>query len=124
MSKLTGLRAIFRKISIYMGFHALTLARSFGRFKKTRVTDLVVIEGILISQSYVDELLMSVVLPFVVQEPVPVLVRSRMTMPEYISPESENFTKTMMCALTGHCAHQTRIQLNMCRTFLYRVFNA
>ena len=54
-----------------------------------------VIEGILISQSYMDELLMCVVLPFAVPEPVPVLVRSRMTMPEYILPESINVTKTM-----------------------------
>ena len=70
----------------------------------------------MISQSYMDELLMSVALPFAVPETVPALVRSRMTMPEYISLDSANFTETMICALTGHCAHQTCLQLNMCRT--------
>ena len=34
--------------------------------------------------------------------------------------ESANFTKTMMCALTGHCVHQTCLQVNMCRAFLDR----
>ena len=87
IAALTGLHAIFCKISIYgliMGFHALTLAWSLGRFQKPRATDLVVIEGILISKSYMDELLMSVVLHFAVPEPVPVLVRPRITMQEYI----------------------------------------
>ena len=31
--------------------------------------------------------------------------------------ESAHFIRTMMCALTGHCVHQTCLQLNMCRTF-------
>ena len=69
MSKLTGLHAIFRKKSIYganMGFHALTFARSIGRWRclKPGTTDLVVIEGHLISQVYMDDVLRSVVLPF------------------------------------------------------------
>ena len=32
--------------------------------------------------------------------------------------DSANFIRTMMCALTGHCVHQTCLLLNMCRTFL------
>ena len=31
--------------------------------------------------------------------------------------ESANFIGTMLCALTGHCVHQTSLQLSMCRTF-------
>ena len=38
--------------------------------------------------------------------------------------ESANFIRTMLCALTGHCVHQTRLQLNMCRTFFGRGFDA
>ena len=67
MSKLTGLHVIFRNIPIFgsnMGFHALTFAMSLWRCLKQRVTDLVVIEGNLISQSYMDEVLRYVVLPF------------------------------------------------------------
>ena len=66
MSKLTGLHTIFSKNSIYcvnIGFRALMFARSLGRCLKTRKTDLVATEGHLISQSYMDELLRSVVLP-------------------------------------------------------------
>ena len=58
ISMLTGLRAIFRNVSIYganMGFHALTFARSLGRCLNSRATYLVVIEGHLISQSYRGE---------------------------------------------------------------------
>ena len=67
MSKLTGLHTIFRKNSIYgadIGFHTFTFVRSLGRYLKHRTTDLVVIEGHLISQEYMDEVLRSVVLPF------------------------------------------------------------
>ena len=67
MPKLTGLYADFRKISIYgakIGSHALSFARILGRCLKPRATDLVVIEGHLISQSYMDEVLRHVVLPF------------------------------------------------------------
>ena len=69
MSKLTGLHSIFRKNSIYganIGFRALTFARSLGRWSclKPRKTALVVIQGHLISQLYMDEMLRSVALPF------------------------------------------------------------
>ena len=69
MSKLTGLHSIFRKKSIYganIGFHTLMFARSLGRWRclKPRTTDPVVIEGHLISQMYMDEVLRYVVLPF------------------------------------------------------------
>ena len=79
---------------------------------------MMVIEGILNSQSYMDELLMSVVLPFAVPEPVVKDDNAKIHL-----LESANFTKTKMCALTGHCAHQTCLQLNMCRTLLDRMFN-
>ena len=96
MSKLAGLHAIFRKISIYgllSGFHASTLAWSLGRFENLRATDLVVIEGTMISQSYMDGLLMPVFLHFAVPEPMPVLVRPRMTMPEYISHNQQTLSE-------------------------------
>ena len=67
MSKLTGLHTIFRKNSIYgadIGFHTFTFARSLGRYLQDRTTDLVVIEGHLIIQVYMDEVLRSVVLSF------------------------------------------------------------
>ena len=49
-----------------IGFHTLTFVRSLGRWRclRPRTTDLVVIEGHLISQVYVDEALKFVVLPF------------------------------------------------------------
>ena len=49
-----------------MGLHTLTFARSLGGWicLKPWTTDLVVIEGNLISQVYLDEVLRSVVLPF------------------------------------------------------------
>ena len=47
-----------------MGFHALTFVRSLGRCLKPKAADLVVIEGNLISQPYMDEVLRPVVLPF------------------------------------------------------------
>ena len=69
MSKLTGLHSIFCKNSIYganIGFHTLPFTRSLGGWRclKPKTTDLVVIEGHLISQVYMDEALKSVVLPF------------------------------------------------------------
>ena len=69
ISKLTGLHSIFRKNSIYgatIGFHTLTFGRSLGRWRclKPRTADLVVIQGHLISQLYMDEVLRSVALPF------------------------------------------------------------
>ena len=68
MSKLTGLHSIFLKHSIYganTGFLTLPFAGSLGRWRclKPRATDLLVIEGHLISQMYMDEVLRSVVLP-------------------------------------------------------------
>ena len=67
MSKLTGHHSIFCKNSIHglnIGFHTLPFARSLERWRclKPRTTDLVVIEGHLISQDYMDEVLRSVVL--------------------------------------------------------------
>ena len=56
-------------------------------------TDLVVIEGISISQSYMDVLLVPVVLHFDMPEPVSVLVRPRMTMPQYISQNQQTLPK-------------------------------
>ena len=76
-----------------MGFHTLTLAWSLGGFKKPRATDPVVKEGILISQSYMDELLMHVVLHFAVPEPMQVLVRPRMAMPGYISQNQQTLSE-------------------------------
>ena len=90
MSKLTGLHSIFRKNSIYganIGFHKLTFARTLGRWRclKPRTTDLVVIEGYLISQVYMDEMLRPVVLPFcaITSDST----RPRKTMPELTSLE-------------------------------------
>ena len=110
MSKVTGLHSIFRKNSIYganIGFHTLTFARSLGRWRclKPRTTDLVDIEGHLISQVYMDEVLRSVVLPFCAKTSDS--TRPRMTMSEHTTLES---AKTMLFALTGQFAHQTCLQ--------------
>ena len=91
MSKLTSLHSIFRKTSIYgaiIGFHEFTFPRSFRRWRcfKPRTTDLVVIEGHLISHVYMDEVLRSVVLPF--YEKTSDSTRPRLTMPEHISLDS------------------------------------
>ena len=89
MSKLTGLHTIFRKNAIYgadIGFHTFTFARSFGIYLKHRKTDLMVIEGYLISQVYMDEVLRSVVLPFCAKTSDSTM--PRMTMPEHTSLES------------------------------------
>ena len=67
MSKLTGLHAIFRKISIYganMGFRALTFTMSLGKSLKPMATDLEVIKGHLISQSHTDAVFRPVALTF------------------------------------------------------------
>ena len=90
-----------------IGFHTLTFARSLGRWRciKPMTTDLVVIEGHLISQLYMDEALMSVVLPFCVTTSDSIM--PKMAMPEHTSLES---AKTMLCALTGQFAHQTCLQ--------------
>ena len=111
MSKLTGPHSIFRKNSIYgvnIAFYTLTFARSLGSWRclKHRTTDLVVKEGHLISQVYMDEVLRSVVLPFCAKTSDS--TRPRITTPEHTSLES---AKTMLCALTGQFAHQTRLQL-------------
>ena len=110
MSKLTGLHSIFRKNSIYginIGFHTLTFARSLRRWRclKPRTTDLMVIEGHLISQVYMDEALKSVVLSFCAKTSDS--TRPRMTMSEHTSLESAN---TILCPLTGQFAHQTCLQ--------------
>ena len=71
-------------------------------FKIYRTTDLVVIEGSLISQWYMGEVLESVFLSFCAKTGDS--IRPRMTMSEHTSLES---AKTMLCALTGQFAHQT-----------------
>ena len=114
MSKWTGLQSIFRKNKIYganIGFHTLTFARSLGRWRclKPRTTDLVLIEGHLISPVYMDEVLRSVVLLFCAKTSDS--TRPRVTMPEHTSLES---AKTMLCALTGQFANQTCLQFLQC----------
>ena len=52
-----------------------------------------------------NEVLRSVVLPFCVETSDS--TRPRMTMPEHTSQDQQ---KTMVCALTGHFAHQTCLQ--------------
>ena len=111
---MTGLHSIFRKNSIYganIGFHTLTFARSLGRWRclKPRTTDQVLIEGRLISQVYMDEVLRSVVLLFCAE--ISDSTRSRMTMPEHTSLKS---AKTMLCALTGQFAHQKCLKKFAC----------
>ena len=99
MSKLTGLHFNLRS---KIGFHKLTFARSLGRLRclKPRTTDLVVIEGHLISQVYMDEVLRSVILSFCAKTSDS--TRPRMAMSEHTSLES---AKTMLCLLTGQFAH-------------------
>ena len=63
---------------------------------------MVVIERHLISQLYMDEVLMSVFLPFCAKTSDS--TRPRMTMAEHTSLES---AKTMPCTLTGVFTHQT-----------------
>ena len=72
---------------------------------KPRTTDLVVIEGDLISQVYMDEVLRYVVLPFCAKNSDN--TSPRKSMPEHTSLET---AKTMLCALTGQFAHQTCLQ--------------
>ena len=96
MLKVAGLHFIFCKKSIYganIGFHTLTFGRSIQRWRwlKPRTTDLLVIEGHLISQVYMDEVLRSVVLPFCAKTSDS--TRPMMTMPEHTSLES---AKTML----------------------------
>ena len=107
MPNLTGLHSSFSKNSMYaanIGFHALTFARSLGRWScfKPRMTDPVLIEGHLISPVCIVEVLMSVVLPFFAKTSDS--TRPRMKISEQASLES---AKTMLCALTGQSAHQT-----------------
>ena len=78
-----------------------------------RTTDLVVIEGHLISQVYMDEVLRSVVLPFCSKTSDN--TRPRKTMPKLTSLDS---AKTMLCALACQFTHQT------CLQFLDRGSNA
>ena len=91
MSNLTGLHSVFRKNSTYgtnIGFLTLTFARSLRRWRclKPRTTDLVGIEGHLLSHVYMDEVLRSVVLTFSAKTSDS--TRPRMTMTEHISLES------------------------------------
>ena len=85
-------------------FYALTFVRFLQRWRslKPRTTDLVVIEGHLISKLYIDEVLRYVALPFCTKTSD--RTRPRMTMPENTSLKS---AKTMLCALTGQFPHQT-----------------
>ena len=88
-------------------FHILTFARSLRRWicLKPRLTNLVVIEGHLISQVYMVEVLRSVVLPFCAKTSDS--TRPWVTMQEHTSLV---YAKTMLCALTGQFAHQTCLQ--------------
>ena len=72
---------------------------------KTEDDRLVLIEGHLISQVYMDEVLKSAVLLFCAKTSDS--IRPRMTMSEHTSLKS---AKTMLCALTGQFAHQTCLQ--------------
>ena len=71
-------------------------------FIKPRTTDLGVIEGHLISQVYMDEVLRSVVLPFCAKTSG--RSRPRMTM---FRTHLTRISNTMLCSLTGQFAHQT-----------------
>ena len=71
-----------------------------------------VLDGHLISQVYMCEMLRSFVLPFCAKTSES--TRPRMTMPEQTSLES---AKTILCALTGQFAHQTCLRFNMSITF-------
>ena len=101
MSKLTDLHTIFHKNSNYganIGFHIFTFVRSLGRWRclKPRTTDMMVIEGHLISQLYMDEVLRSVVLPFCAKTSDSTNVRAHVT----------RISKNNVCAFTGQFAHQ------------------
>ena len=101
MSKVTGLRSIFRKNSVCganIGFHTLTCGRSLGRWRclEIRATDLVVMQGHVISQLYMDEVLRSVVLPFCTKTSD--RTRPRMTMPEH----HDIFLYSQMCGQWIH----------------------
>ena len=107
MSKLTGLHSIFRKNSIYGAntvFLTLPFARSLGRLRclKPRATDLLVIEGHLISHVYMDEVLRPVGLPFCAKTSDS--TRHWMTMSEHTSLE---LAKTMLSVFTSQYTHQT-----------------
>ena len=80
---------------------------------------MVVKEGHLISQVYMDEVLRSVVLTFCAKTSDS--TRPRMTMPEHISLES---AKTILCALTDQFAYQTCLNFNMSMIFLDSRSNA
>ena len=128
MSKLTGLHAIFRKISIYglsMGFHALTLAWSLGGGVLKAKGDR--------SGGYRGNFDQSIVHGQAVDACYPAYCCARTSVSTgqakddnariHLS-ESANFIRTMLFALTGHSVHQACLQLNMCRTFLDRGFDA
>ena len=89
MSELTGLHAIFRKISIFgtsIGFRAITFAMS---------GDVVVIVGNLMSQLYMDEVLRPVVCIYCARTSAS--TKPGMTTPEHISPESAKFLSSEQC---------------------------
>ena len=89
MSKLTGRHSIFVKADLKeQTLVTLTFARSLGRWRclKPRMTDLVVIEGHLISQLYMDEVVRSVVLLFCAKNSDS--TRPKKTRLEYTSLES------------------------------------
>ena len=101
MSKVTGLRSFFRKNSICganIDFHTLTSGRSLGRWRclKLRATDLVVIQGHVISQLYMDEVLRSVVLLLCAKTNDS--TRPRMTIPEH----NDIFLYSQMCGQWIH----------------------
>ena len=124
MSKLTDLHSIFRKNSNYganIGFHSLTFVTSLGRWRclKLRTTYMMVIEGHLISQLYMDEVLRSVVLPFCAKTSDS--TRPRMTMSEHTSLES---AKTMFAHLLVSLLIRHVHNLIMSMTYLDRGSNA
>ena len=85
---------------------------------KTEGDILMVVEGNLISHSHMDEVMRPIVLPFLGKnqcqfQALDANAKSHLTRSNKIS-----FVKTMLRALTGQCAHQTCLQLNMCMIFL------
>ena len=101
-----------------MGFHALTFARSLGKcLTKPWATDLVVIEGHMISQSHMDEMLRHVVLPILYENQRQYQALDDNARRHLTRISKMSFIITMLCALTGQCAHQPCLHLNMSMTF-------
>ena len=93
-----------------MGFHALTFAMSLGGCSTLSATDLMVIEGNLISQSYMAEMLRSVVLPFLCENLCKYQAYDDNAITYLTRISKFSFIRTMLCVLTGQCASQTCLQ--------------